>query len=139
MGRVNYGHYANPAFDALFSRAGRADVARAQALYRQAMDTLNADAPALFLYAPVEHAVVSRRLGGRRSRRSAGQRAAGVERGPGEIGQPPEEPDQVGPDSPRRPTHACNAATSAVAPRRSKTATAAAASVRASGRRPRAP
>jgi peptide/nickel transport system substrate-binding protein len=64
-GELNYGHYANPAFDALFSRAGRStDVARAQALYRQAMDTLNADAPALFLYAPVNVAVVSRRLEG---------------------------------------------------------------------------
>ena len=34
----------------------------ARALYREAMDTLNADAPALFLYAPVNQAVVSRRL-----------------------------------------------------------------------------
>ena len=35
---------------------------RARALYREAMDTLNADAPALFLYAPANQAVVSRRL-----------------------------------------------------------------------------
>jgi peptide/nickel transport system substrate-binding protein len=60
---LNYGHYANPAFDALFERAGRtADVTRARRLYREAMDTLNADAPAIFLYAPVNVAVVSRRL-----------------------------------------------------------------------------
>lgn len=62
-GALNYGHYANPAFDALFARAGRAaDVREARALYREAMDTLNADAPAVFLYAPVNQAVVSRRL-----------------------------------------------------------------------------
>jgi ABC-type transport system substrate-binding protein len=60
---LNYGHYANPAFDALFARATRtSDVSAARALYRQAMDTLNADAPAIFLYAPVNVAVVSRRL-----------------------------------------------------------------------------
>ena len=60
---LNYGHYANPAFDALFARAEQArDVGRARALYREAMDTLNADAPALFLYAPANQAVVSRRL-----------------------------------------------------------------------------
>ena len=62
---LNYGHYANPAFDALFARAARAtDVHEAGALYREAMDTLNADAPALFLYAPVNLAVVSRRIEG---------------------------------------------------------------------------
>jgi peptide/nickel transport system substrate-binding protein len=62
---LNYGHYANPAFDSLFARAGRAhDVADASRLYREAMDTLNADAPALFLYAPASLAVVSRRLEG---------------------------------------------------------------------------
>jgi peptide/nickel transport system substrate-binding protein len=62
---LNYGHYANPAFDSLFARAGRAhDVAEARRLYREAMDTLNADAPALFLYAPASLAVVSRRLEG---------------------------------------------------------------------------
>jgi len=62
---LNYGHYANPAFDALFERASRArDLADARRLYRQAMDTLNADAPALFLYAPANLAVVSRRMEG---------------------------------------------------------------------------
>ena len=62
---LNYGHYANPAFDALFARAGRAhDAAVARRLYREAMDTLNADAPALFLYTPANLAVVSRRLEG---------------------------------------------------------------------------
>jgi ABC-type transport system substrate-binding protein len=62
-GAFNYGHYGNPAFDALFARAGRThDPARARQLYREAMDTLNADAPALFLYAPANAAVVSGRL-----------------------------------------------------------------------------
>ena len=36
---------------------------RAAALYRHAMETLNADAPAIFLYAPSNTAVVSRRIG----------------------------------------------------------------------------
>ncbi len=62
---LNYGHYANPRFDSLFARAGRAgDVAAAKHLYRDAMDTLNADAPAIFLYAPANIAVVSRRIEG---------------------------------------------------------------------------
>jgi peptide/nickel transport system substrate-binding protein len=62
---LNYGHYANPAFDALFDRASRThDVAAARRLYGEAMDTLNADAPAVFLYAPANLAVVSRRMEG---------------------------------------------------------------------------
>ena len=43
---LNYGHYANPAFDALFTRAASTTWPGPGALYRQAMDTLNADAPA---------------------------------------------------------------------------------------------
>jgi peptide/nickel transport system substrate-binding protein len=62
---LNYGHYDDPAFDALFQRAGRAEtVDSARRLYREAMDTLNADAPAIFLYAPANVAVVSRRVEG---------------------------------------------------------------------------
>ena len=62
---LNYGHYDNPRFDALFRRAARARTpADAGRLYREAMDTLNADAPAIFLYAPANAAVVSRRLDG---------------------------------------------------------------------------
>jgi peptide/nickel transport system substrate-binding protein len=62
---LNYGHYGNPAFDALFARAAHAhDVDEARRLYREAMDTLNADTPALFLYAPANAAVVSGRLDG---------------------------------------------------------------------------
>lgn len=62
---LNYGHYASPAFDALFARATRAQkVDDARRLYREAMDTLNADAPAIFLYAPANVAVVSNRVEG---------------------------------------------------------------------------
>ena len=62
-GALNYGHYASPAFDTLFVRASRAtEVHQARRLYREAMDTLNADAPALFLYSPVNMAVLSRRV-----------------------------------------------------------------------------
>jgi peptide/nickel transport system substrate-binding protein len=62
---INYGRYANPAFDALFGRASaEPDPAAAQRLYTEAMDTLNADAPAIFLYSPSNAAAVSRRLDG---------------------------------------------------------------------------
>jgi len=61
---LNYGHYANPVFDSLLARASReSDPGRARSRWREAMDTLNADAPAIFLYAPANSAVVHRRLG----------------------------------------------------------------------------
>jgi peptide/nickel transport system substrate-binding protein len=60
---INYGRYANPAFDSLLAKASlEPGVGRASALYREAMETLNADAPAIFLYAPANTAVVSRRM-----------------------------------------------------------------------------
>jgi peptide/nickel transport system substrate-binding protein len=60
---INFGRYANPAFDSLLAAAGEeGDPASAGELYRRAMETLNADAPAIFLYAPANTAVVSRRL-----------------------------------------------------------------------------
>jgi peptide/nickel transport system substrate-binding protein len=63
--QLNYGRYDNPAFDALMARALAAtDSSAAGPLYRAAMDTLNADAPALFLYAPTQVAGVSRRIEG---------------------------------------------------------------------------
>ena len=63
--KLNYGHYADAAFDALFGQAVAApDTATAGPLYRAAMDTLNADAPALFLYAPMQVAGVARRIEG---------------------------------------------------------------------------
>ncbi len=62
---LDYSHYSNPRFDSLFIRAGRAsEVTDARRLYREAMDTLNADAPAIFLYAPANIAVISRRIEG---------------------------------------------------------------------------
>ena len=61
---LNYGRYANPVFDSLLDRAGRhSDPESAKALYRVALDTLNADAPALFLYAPSTVAAVRRTFG----------------------------------------------------------------------------
>ena len=62
---LNFGHYANPVFDSLFERAGwTTDVALARRLYREALDTLNADAPAVFLYAPPNIAAIRRTLVG---------------------------------------------------------------------------
>ena len=64
-GKLNYSRYDDPEFDRLFARAILApDTASAAPLYRAAMDTLNADAPALFLYAPMQVAGVSRRIEG---------------------------------------------------------------------------
>ncbi len=62
-GVLNYGHYSNSSFDSLLAAAGSArEVPAARKLWREAMDTLNADAAAIFLYAPVNVAAVSRRL-----------------------------------------------------------------------------
>ena len=64
-GKLNFGRYDNPRFDALFAGAVAApDTATAGPMYRAAMDTLNADAPALFLYAPTQVAGASRRITG---------------------------------------------------------------------------
>ncbi len=62
---LNYGHYASPGFDSLFARASRtANVVDAGRAYRAALEMLNADAPALFLFAPSNAAVVSSRVRG---------------------------------------------------------------------------
>jgi peptide/nickel transport system substrate-binding protein len=64
-GALNYGHYANPVFDSLLSAASKeAEVGKAKRRWREAMDTLNADAPAIFLYALANTAAVQRRLEG---------------------------------------------------------------------------
>lgn len=56
----NYGHYANPAFDSLANAAnGRFDAAEAKALWIEALSLLNGDAPAVFLFTPVNVAAVS--------------------------------------------------------------------------------
>jgi len=62
-GVLNYGRYGNRAFDSLLGRARReTDVPTAKRRWREAMDTLNADAPAIFLYALANRAAVQRRL-----------------------------------------------------------------------------
>jgi peptide/nickel transport system substrate-binding protein len=62
-GAINYGRYASAVFDSLLAVAGsESEPARAADLYRRAMETLNADAPAIFLYAPSNTAVASRRI-----------------------------------------------------------------------------
>jgi peptide/nickel transport system substrate-binding protein len=64
-GGLNYGRYANSAFDSLLSVAAREpDVGKAKDRWREAMDTINADAPAIFLYALANTAAVQRRLEG---------------------------------------------------------------------------
>jgi peptide/nickel transport system substrate-binding protein len=63
-GALNYGRYANRSFDSLLTMASRTtDVSAARSLWREAMDTLNADAPALFLYAPTHTAAVPKTFG----------------------------------------------------------------------------
>lgn len=64
-GALNYGRYDNPAFDSILARAERIPQAEAaRVLYREALDTLNADAPAIFLYAPSSVAAIRRTLHG---------------------------------------------------------------------------
>jgi peptide/nickel transport system substrate-binding protein len=64
-GEVNYGRYQNSAFDSLLARAETsAEPQAALVLYREAFDTLNADAPGIFLYAPNSVAAVRRTLRG---------------------------------------------------------------------------
>lgn len=65
IGTFNAGRYSNPAFDKLFATAIAAPtVSAAKPAWRAALDTLNADAPALFLYTPVNVAAVSKRVQG---------------------------------------------------------------------------
>src|SRR5881296_213422 len=64
-GRSNAGRYASPVFDRLVDQASaapRRDAAKA--LWRRAIETLNQDAPAVFLYAPDNMAAVNRRVTG---------------------------------------------------------------------------
>src|SRR6266511_3610563 len=64
-GRSNAGHYANPVFDRLVDEARAAtgrDEAKRQ--WRRALETLNQDAPAVFLFAPDNVAAVHRRVAG---------------------------------------------------------------------------
>ena len=60
---LNYGKYGNPVFDSLLQASSAEENAgRAKATWRQTMDTLNSDAPAIFFYALSNVAAVSRRL-----------------------------------------------------------------------------
>lgn len=62
---LNYGHYENRVFDSLLGRAvSTADTTLARRLWREALDTLNADAPAIWLYTPSGEVVAHRRLAG---------------------------------------------------------------------------
>jgi peptide/nickel transport system substrate-binding protein len=64
-GALNHGHYANPVFDSLLTASAREqNIGKARRQWREAMDTLNADAPAIFLYALSNTAAVHRRLEG---------------------------------------------------------------------------
>jgi peptide/nickel transport system substrate-binding protein len=63
--RLNFGRYANPRFDSLLASAGRErSVAGARRLYQEALDTINSDAPAVFLYTPNNVAAIRRTLAG---------------------------------------------------------------------------
>jgi peptide/nickel transport system substrate-binding protein len=66
IGKLNYTRYRNPVFDSLFRRAawGSGGVSEARAAWREALDTLNADFPAIWLYNPTQVAAVPRRLEG---------------------------------------------------------------------------
>ncbi len=62
---INYGRYANPEFDSLLAMASRVPrVREATTLYHAAMEIVNQDAPAIFLYAPANTAVVATRMKG---------------------------------------------------------------------------
>ncbi len=65
-GRSNYGRYMNPAFDRLVDQtvASAASRAAARRAWRRAIEMLNEDAPAIFLFAPDNVAAVDRRVAG---------------------------------------------------------------------------
>lgn len=60
---MNYSRYGNPVFDSLLLVASReGEVTRARRLWTEALDTLNSDSPAIFLYSLANVAAVNRRL-----------------------------------------------------------------------------
>ncbi|MEO8909683.1 MAG: peptide ABC transporter substrate-binding protein [Gemmatimonadaceae bacterium] len=61
-GGVNYGSYASPRFDAQLESALRADSAHARDLFSLAYVTINADAPAVWLYEPMTVIGLHRRI-----------------------------------------------------------------------------
>jgi peptide/nickel transport system substrate-binding protein len=66
IGKLNYTGYRNPRFDSLLDRAAwfRGPPGEARAAWREALDTLNADGPAIWLYNPTQVAGIARRLEG---------------------------------------------------------------------------
>jgi peptide/nickel transport system substrate-binding protein len=59
---VNYGSYESPVFDAQLDSALRADSAHARDLFSRAYATINADAPAVWLYEPMTIMGLHRRI-----------------------------------------------------------------------------
>ncbi|HTL04995.1 MAG TPA: peptide ABC transporter substrate-binding protein [Gemmatimonadales bacterium] len=66
IGGLNYCAYRSAAFDSLFARAAqlRGTLGAARQAWREALDTLNADVPAIWLYTPTNVAGATRRLSG---------------------------------------------------------------------------
>ncbi len=66
IGVLNYGKYRSARFDSLFRRAAgaRGSAAEARRAWREAIDTLNADAPGIWLYTPMNAAGAARRIEG---------------------------------------------------------------------------
>jgi peptide/nickel transport system substrate-binding protein len=64
IGNLNYTRYRSPVFDSLFRRAAelRGTPAAARRAWREALDTLNAELPAIWLYTPTNVAAASRRI-----------------------------------------------------------------------------
>lgn len=62
VGQDNQGAYASPAFDSLLAAAAAAPTRDAALpLFRAALERLNDDAPAVFMYSPSNNAAISRR------------------------------------------------------------------------------
>jgi peptide/nickel transport system substrate-binding protein len=64
FGQQNFGRYHNPAFERAVERASltAGTVAEVRANWRAAFEILNADVPAVWLFAPTSHAAVHRRV-----------------------------------------------------------------------------
>ena len=64
-GALNYGHYANPVVDSLIGVAlAASQLGIARTHWHEALDSMNVDVPAVFLYTPEQSAVASRRITG---------------------------------------------------------------------------